>query len=470
MCLDHVGTVEPMQVSNVVATAIAAVAVLVTWTVVTLMLAGVGLGTRRGLLACVGRAECPTLCVADIWTGVAALSAYLLVWSMLAAIGPATWIAPLVVGAGGIALLVRGGVRRPRLGVMGIPLLILVGLLAALSLGSSHDYDGGLYHFGAIEYARHSAAIRGLGNLHFRLSAGVPHFLFVAFLGVRPWSDAGQHLANGLLVSLLVFQIWTVIGPPRRAPHSLMSWRLALLAVPAIVIVVASGSTYFISSPGLDLPLFVFVIAAGISLAQAFERSLDMRFVLGGVAALATGAASRPQAVPALVAAIGVVLFTARRRQEPNLLSMAVGVAALPVVLAIGLAGRQTILSGYPLWPSGLLGVPVDWKVPGAVLARYREETAAWARSPGHTPEQVGSWGDWIGSWVTSTITNRTVGAALALVLAAAILLVVYRTELDRARRRERAGAAAVVIIPCVAALVVWFVAAPDVRFAFGWI
>ena len=63
-----------------------------------------------------------------------------------------------------------------------------------------------------------SAAIPGLGNLHDRLSAGSAHFLFVAFLGVRPWSGAGNHVANGLLVSLLVIHLWTILT--RSSPTS----------------------------------------------------------------------------------------------------------------------------------------------------------------------------------------------------------------------------------------------------------
>ena len=143
---------------------------------------------------------------------------------------------------------------------------------------------------------------------------------------------------------------------------------------------------------------------------------------------------------------------------------------AATLALALGLAGRQAILSGYPLWPSGLLAMPVDWRVSRAVLTDYREGVQAWARWPEHTPQEVGSWGDWIGRWAENTLTNGAVAAALVLIAVAAVLPLAFRSELDRAERRARASAAAVVLIPSVAALVIWFVVAPDVRFAFGWI
>jgi hypothetical protein len=54
------------------------------------------------------------------------------------------------------------------------------------------------------------------------------------------------------------------------------------------------------------------------------------------------------------------------------------------------------------------------------------------------------------------------------LVAVAAILPLAYRSERDRAERRTRASAAAIVLLPSLATLVLWFIAAPDVRFAFG--
>jgi hypothetical protein len=444
--------------------------VLATWVVVTLLLAGIGLATRTGILAVTGLHGNTAVCSADIWTGLGALTGYLLFWSLLAPIGPATWIAPIALSLVGLGLVLRGPTSRPRLTLLSVPLILLIVWLANLSLGGVQSYDSGLYHFAAIEYASHSAAIPGLGNLQDRLSAGNAHFLFVAFLGVRPWSGAGHHVANGLLVSLLVVHLWTILANSSQASRGLMSWRVAVFTVPAIVLVPIMNAGQHLTSPSIDLPAFVLVIAAGISLAQAYERSLDMRYVIGGIAALATGVAIRPQVAPALVAAIGLVLLSAHRRHRQSLVSIAMSALVLPLVLVIGLAARQTILSGYPLFPSGLLAAPVDWRVPPDVLSNYRAWVSSWARSPGRSPEEVGAWWTWIRGWSSRTVANGSVWPALMLVIVAAVLPLAYRSRRDRAERRERAGAAAMILVPSIAALVVWFLAAPDVRFAYGWI
>ena len=195
-----------------------------------------------------------------------------------------------------------------------------------------------------------------------------------------------------------------------------------------------------------------------------------MRYVIGGIGALATGVAIRPQVAPALVVAIGLVLFSARSRHPRRLMRIAMSSLALPLVLVVGLAARQTVLSGYPLFPSGLLAAPVDWRVPPDVLSNYREWVGSWARSPGHSPEEVGPWWTWIRSWISSTVANGSVWPALMLVIVAAALPLAYRSKRDRAERRERAGAAAMILVPSVAALLVWFLTAPAVRFGYGWI
>ena len=56
-------------------------------------------------------------------------------------------------------------------------------------------------------------------------------------------------------------------------------------------------------------------------------------------------------------------------------------VLAIGVALAVPWVARSVILTGYPVYPLEILGLPVDWKVP-AEQVRFEAE---WARS------QIGS-------------------------------------------------------------------------------
>ena len=61
--------------------------------------------------------------------------------------------------------------------------------------------------------------------------------------------------------------------------------------------------------------------------------------------------------------------------------------------------GRGIILSGYPLYPSTVGGLEVDWRVPEEVAHYDAAIIRSWPRMPGVPPEEVlASW-DWLGPW-----------------------------------------------------------------------
>jgi hypothetical protein len=116
------------------------------------------------------------------------------------------------------------------------------------------------------------------------------------------------------------------------------------------------------------------------------------------------------------------------------------------------------------------LGLPVDWRISRDALADYGDGAAAWARRPGYAPGEITSLSDWIGPWTRDVTTNGAITTALVLIPVALLLPLLFRTAADRLDRKERALPSLVVLVPTLVALVAWFIAAPAVRFAFGWI
>src|SRR5205807_1949317 len=111
--------------------------------------------------------------------------------------------------------------------------------LANQALAAAADYDFGLYHLGLIHYAEHYSAIPGLANLQSRFGAGDGHLLLAAFLDHGPWAGAGPHLVNGLLAFLLSLELASrFFFRPVAGGLASFTNRLALLLVPALVIVV----------------------------------------------------------------------------------------------------------------------------------------------------------------------------------------------------------------------------------------
>jgi hypothetical protein len=393
-----------------------------------------------------------------MWIGLGALTAHLEVWSFFAPIAGWTLLAPIAVAVSAGVVVVRrlpGSLTRRLSRNLWLKVAGLAGSLlwlANLALGQPRSWDSGLYHFGAIEYAARFPAIPGIANLHERLGAADAHLLFVAFLGNGPWHDAGFHVANGLLVAMLLAHIVWRLAEGTVAP---VTRGLLLLLVPATLAVVAIDPGGRLSSPSLDLPCYILVAAGMACLCDALESG-QASSALGATAALATAASTRPQFLPAMV--IGVVAITASARTGARLRTLAVA-GALPLAVSAGAAARQSVLAGYPFLPLKLGALPVDWRVPGSVVDSMNDWVRSWARAPHKSPDVVLANWDWFPGWAARTATDLDVALPLALVLLAAVRLI--------APRRDR-RLVLTLLAPLLLTLVLWFFAAPDPRFVYA--
>jgi hypothetical protein len=445
-------------------------AVLISWLFATAVVAGCGFLTRWALLRLFAEPVARLAC-ADLWIGFAVLIAYLQVWNLSLRVGLLAWIAPLATGGLGLALAARTSLRLrwpPRLAYV-VPVGLGIVWLANKSLGPAEDYDLGLYHLSAIRYALKFATIPGLGNLHERLSAGDAHLLFVALLEHGPWSNAGFHLADGLLVALLLVELAFRIAR-RHGWRDSYSSRMALLLLPATVVVVGVRPTHRLSSPNLDLAAFVLVVVGALYLAECVERRYQPAAIMASTGAFATASATRP--VYWIATALSVCLIGAaagRDRRELRLRGLRALIlsATIPGAVLVGWLGRQAILCGYPFLPLTIGGLHADWRVPISVVRRQNRVDYAWARWPGVDPDVVFASWHWLHAWwLRRWIGDLDVGAPLALLAA---LVPSFACGWKRgAEHRRRTAPMLAVVLPSLIVLIVWFFTAPDPRFVFG--
>jgi hypothetical protein len=442
-------------------------AVVLAWLCIGVVLAGCGYLIRRLLVGPLFGQEGRGLACADVWIGLAALSVYLLVWNLFWAVGSDAWLLPAalgVVGAMSGALRLRGALGRSlRPGVFA---LAAVGVFwfGNQALGPAEDYDYGLYHLSLIDYAEKSRAIPGLANLHVRLGTGDTHLLFVSLLDRGLWAGAGAHLADGLLAALLIVDVGARFAVRRSRPlASSFTDRLALMLVPATVLVAEIRPTHRVSSPNLDFAAFILCAAGLLYLAEWVERRSPTA-ALTATASLALVSTSRPLYWLPTGFALMTVLGAARRRRA---LRTATLVGALPLVLLLGWTVRQAILSGYPLFPSTLGRLPVDWRVPASVVRAQNRIDDAWARWAGADPNAVlGSW-HWLSAWWLPRQRWQLDMVFPPMLLSCLVPSLVRKEAKDR-ERAKRTRPMLAVVVPSVATLVAWFFIAPDPRFAWA--
>jgi hypothetical protein len=447
-------------------------AVVAAWLWLGAFVGCVGHATRLAALRVAGIDSRARPTPVDLWIGLAALVACLQVWNLAAPITGATWIAPAVAAVAGLILGARSlrGVVKPTISWGVVAGTALAGLwLANRSLAAAFYYDLGLYHFAAIEYASHFAAVPGLGNLHGRLGADNGHLLLVAFVDRGPLTAFGYHVVNGLLAAMLLVDIaWRFVRRPLASRLSSFTARLALFLLPATLVATAGGKGSRLNNPDLDFAVFVLVVIGTLYFVECVEFGFETTPAIASVSSIALASTTRPYYWPFAAFTVGVLAWSFWRTsatRRPQASRGAVAVLLLPLLLAVGWAARQAVLSGYPFFPSTTFGLPVDWRMPAASVQILNRFVSSWARSPGDNPDVVlASW-HWLGPWLNRHLGDvDLVGPVLLLACVPAALL--SRSKTEASDRRARRTAMLAITLAAVPLLVLWFLEAPDPRFA----
>ncbi len=444
-------------------------AVVATWLIVAAILAGSGHLARRSLLCLMPASHPLGLSRADLWIGLAALVAYLQLWSLVFRIGPWTWLAPAVAGVAGLALGIKP-LRSASLRPSAIGAVAAVGAaalwLANQSFGVPGLYDLGLYHLNIIEYAERYPAIPGLANLSIRLGASDPHLLLAAFLDQGPWAGAGFQLVSGLLEVMLLADVASRFAFRHRGPDLTFSNRLGVLVAAGSALAIATSPQHWLAAPNLDTGALITVCVGMLYLAETVERGFDAGIAIAAAAVLALNAATRPLYWPCAIYAIVLVVVLARRRGSAGYFRAAAVAGSLPAAIAAGWMARQAILSGYLFFPLALGGLPVDWRVPQSIIHAQNRGDASFARVQQGGVDSVVILNSW--HWLTAAwlpARKHDLNVVLPLTLLACIVPFLAHLAPD-ASRHKRTDPLLAVLAPVLVTLGAWFLLIPDPRFA----
>mgnify|MGYP003564213245 FL=1 len=337
-----------------------------------------------------------------------------------------------------------------------IALVVAQGYLALAALGPLTNYDSGLYHLGAIEYARLFPTIPGLANVHSPLGYSTAEFPLAAILGAGPWGPEGLRLTNGLLMATLALDFALRAAERRRGPgFSVLAVGLAASWVPLLAL-----SDYWVTSPSQDTAALILSVAAAAYLSDAVgvRRSWAANAATGSVAAISLSLI-RPTLGAFTLGVILVAGVLAFRRGWPkrSIAAVAIAGAAAAAVTAM----RDTILSGWLLFPASVFPLPVEWRAPDPTFLRLA--TLGYHRDPLNLWDSVDGW-TWIPAWIQRLPQSWETYefGLLALAAALAVLAASRWTNL-------RARGLLLAMAPSTAAVVVWFtLAPPSFRFAWG--
>jgi hypothetical protein len=355
-------------------------------------------------------------------------------------------------------------------------LLLVTCWIVSRSMLPPQNYDSGLYHFNNIRWINSYHIIPGLGNLHGRLAFNQSFYAYVASLNLFPFFNYGRSIANSflflLLFSELIWNLQAVAKKPRILADAHPFLHLPYLFV-LPVLCYLSISSNVLASPTPDLTSTILQLLMFIILAQSLVSPLTgegrdrQAMFLAVIAATAITIKLSNLAFSLVVILFCFFLFVQPFHDKRRLLIRCVRFAApLFLMLAIWVT-RGYIMSGYPLYPSTVGHLPVDWAVPVETAQDMANWIYSWARQPGvHWSSVLGSW-DWLGPWFHSISRKGTDIVYPAVCGLFALLLILSIAVFARIKKMQLPVVPeSLIIIPILAGLIFWFFTAPDPRFA----
>ena len=420
-----------------------------------------------------------------LWLGYAVLIGCLQVIHFFAPLDAAvswTFLGITSIGATGIVII---RLRKPspsevetrkvpqlvQLGLLlGVAWLVFVPTLNTASQAIVH-YDVGYYYLQTIRWITTFPIIPGLGNLFLNLAFNQSPFLVASVFnslgphlwgysllgGVLPWiglSLSGFALIQGLCA---FFKIRTPLEPIEMAyVISMPAWIYTLLSANI------SSNSPDISSACLQIHLFLCF--------ASFLAAKDGRAIQGEFSTLLVLIAlSLSVKLNSLfyVATLGVIsaAVVAARSGPQLLLSRQILCAALAsAAILLPWVVRGYVVSGYPLFPSNVLGAPVPWRVPEAVVSHFYDIITYWGRQPYYDLEKVKSGFAWVPEWLHRNWKMKEQFARPLVLCAAWGLLLAAVAWRVKALRRSLVRLS-LITFPVVVSLVMWFFTAPDPRY-----
>lgn len=332
--------------------------------------------------------------------------------------------------------------------------------------------DLGLYHMPTVEWVKQYSIVPGLGNLHHRLAFNNTSLLVAAVL------DADfLHLSAYTITNTAVMYVMMLLCGA--AIYRLLQRETALnlpdlfYAFMLPVILWQSGAG-FIAGYTPDFLIFSLeILLVGEFLRLYIERPEQTGFQTKSaylVSLVAFGLS-----VKLSFAGFGVLYLLALFLLQGRMFGFTgkrpmrlwLGWVGLLAIWVLPWVARSVILSGYPFFPSTLLGLDVPWRMPDYLAKPVQGVITGWARTRSQTIAYTADW-RWFAAWFERFMYEAKwaflAGAALAALNTLVGLFVVKRAG-NQPFRYEAAGLVTVSVIS-LAGILYWFILAPDYRFS----
>ena len=335
--------------------------------------------------------------------------------------------------------------------------------IANLSNSTLGPSDTGLYHLQHIKWLQSYPLMKGLANLLFHLGYNSSLFLLVAnfknllFSNYFLWNHSGFLLCLAFYYFLLI-PFKQIINKNKKINSTELIMKL-LFNIPLV-----HYCFYYHPSTSTDLIPFIFGIILAIEIFKnLFYQENNLLFI---ICIIFIGISSKLSFIVFGFTSFLVVLYVNRRLLFKEYFS-SVPVYATIIILSFAVwIYRNTMLSGYPLFPYHKLNIPVEWKVEKKEVqtnANLIKDTASGIKGNVSKQERKSIRKTWILSRLF--VQHRRVETLYPLIIGMAGFIYF----LIGSNKRK---IIILYLIPALSQMFIWFFYTPDPRFgcfAFWW-
>jgi hypothetical protein len=394
------------------------------WTVLGLALMGAG-RTVRWLIT----RDLQDWRLGDVWTGLAVSVGGVFAFHLVLPVGPVVWLGLAPLAVAGLVLGPRPSRRHGTSPTVLITFTVIASVsalyIADRALLPASAYDSGLYHLATLEWMHEFRAVPGLANFQGLLAYNSGSSAFGALVGSTVPSGVSHHFTNSLLFVLIVLEILRAVFTLLTAELGRARYFgpiLLVLCTPALIYPLHRPQD--ISSPSPDLPALVVSLAAAVYVARVTAAEADSGDWITAVSLLALMPVMRVQlAIFSLLALTFLTWWGARSSMPLRSRGVASGLGGLLVAVWLPWIIHGYVLSGYPAYPSTLLGLPVAWQASPAQMAWITDSLRAWSRDPARPPEAVLANWDWLDGWSARTVDNTEILGMMLLIVSGFVIM-----------------------------------------------
>ena len=438
-----------------------------TFLILSVAFAGIGLALSRAFGL---KALSIDDCFLAFWVGFGVIILCLMVWNLVLPVGLLALLFVLAVGGTGIVWNWEDLTRifdndswRPSL------LLVLMSGLAGFWIANQctaefQSWDGALYHLQSVKWAKAYPIVPGIANLHGPLAFNNSSFLYDAMLDSGWWEGRGYHIANGLLLFVLVLQAMAhgarfISGDSSVATPRLYNF---LLLAPALHLVRNND----IASYSTDVSLTLVLLAASAKMYDLVNGGVSQEFTTEdgyGIVALSILFASAvciklsAGVFAILTMPIAIFLWWKNRlQQKTGLMKTLVWSSVVIVAFAVVWIARGIVMSGYPFFPEAMAGFPVEWRAPVEhadaeyALMSFTEREFSWT---------IGR------NWLRHVILGNPYAVFIPFCIAVSVLFALFLRRVRGCEVRKARDIIWWLLAPVVVAIGTWLSSVPSTRY-----